>query len=60
NPVVDEPLRSLPRYMLVVFPIWMWGARACERRGVTNAALVASAAALAFLTAEFASWQVLV
>jgi hypothetical protein len=60
NPVVDEPLRSLPRYMLVVFPIWMWLARACERRGVTNPALVVSAAALAFLTAEFASWQVLV
>jgi hypothetical protein len=57
SPVVDEPLRSMPRYTVVVFPLFMWAARACERRRMTQGALIASAGALAFLTAAFASWQ---
>ncbi|HEX8075270.1 MAG TPA: mannosyltransferase family protein [Thermoleophilaceae bacterium] len=59
SPVVDEPLRSFPRYTLVVFPLFVWLARACERRGLTAGALTASAAGLAFVTAGFASWQTL-
>lgn len=57
SPAFAEPLRALPRYAMVVFPLTMWLASWTERRGVTRVAVVASAAALAVLTAAFASWQ---
>ena len=57
SPAYPEPLRSLPRLLLPIFPITMWLASWTERRGITRGAVVASAAALAVLTAAFASWQ---
>jgi mannosyltransferase PIG-V len=57
SPAYVEPLRSLPRLLLPVFPIAMWLASWTERRGITRAAVVVSAAALAVLTALFASWR---
>ena len=57
SPAYPEPLRSLPRLLLPIFPLTMWLASWTERRGITRGALVASAAAMAALTAAFASWQ---
>jgi hypothetical protein len=57
SPAYVEPLRSLPRLMLPVFPIAMWLATWTERRRITRPVTIASAAALAALTAAFASWQ---
>jgi hypothetical protein len=57
SPAYLEPLRALPRYVLPIFPMTMWLAHWTERRGVTRAAVLASAAALAVLTAAFASGQ---
>ena len=57
SPAYPEPLRSLPRLLLPVFPLTMWLASWTERRGITRGAIVASGAALAVLTAAFASWQ---
>src|SRR5204862_381589 len=45
----------VPRHR--VRPDVLWLARWTERRGITRGAVVASAAALAVLTAAFASWQ---
>ena len=57
SPAYPEPLRSLPRLLLPLFPLTMWLASWAERRGITRGAVIASAAAMAVLTAAFASWQ---
>jgi mannosyltransferase PIG-V len=57
SPAYIEPLRSLPRLLLPIFPMTMWLASWTERRGLTREVVVASAVALAALTAAFASWQ---
>ncbi|MFL5782748.1 MAG: mannosyltransferase family protein [Thermoleophilaceae bacterium] len=57
SPAYIEPLRSLPRLMLPVFPIVMWLAAWTEERRITRPAVVVSAVLLAVLTAEFASWH---
>ena len=57
-PFPEEPLRSIPRFVLVLFPIWMWLATVCERRrGLTWAVTAVSAVGLVGLTAAFATWQ---
>jgi hypothetical protein len=58
DPVASQPLMSLPRFLLVLFPLQMWLAgwlaqRRASRRGV----LAVSALTLAFFTAQFASWH---
>jgi hypothetical protein len=57
SPAYIEPLRSLPRLMLPVFPIVMWLAAWTEERRITRPVAIASALGLVVLTAEFASWQ---
>jgi hypothetical protein len=55
GPGRGDPLYSLPRYVLVFFPLQMWlAAWAVDRRRLT-AVLVASSMLLALLTAEFAT-----
>lgn len=56
-PVEGEPLMSLGRFVSVLFPLFMWLAVVCERRGVTAHAVVASAMLLGLLTTWFATWQ---
>jgi hypothetical protein len=57
-PVPAQPLMSLPRFLLVLFPLNMWlaGRLAAHgrRRGI---ALGLSAALLALFAAEFATWH---
>ncbi|MEA2272218.1 MAG: hypothetical protein QOI98_926 [Solirubrobacteraceae bacterium] len=57
SPAYVEPLRSLPRLMLPVFPIAMWLATWTEGWRITRRVAIASGVALAGLTAAFASWQ---
>jgi hypothetical protein len=55
-PSHGEPLRSLPRFTLVLFPLWVaLGLWATERRRV-RAVLVVCAPLLAFWTYLFVSW----
>ena len=56
-PVDPQPLMSLPRFLCVLFPLFMWLALWTERRRVTAPALALFAALLVVLTAQFATWQ---
>jgi len=58
TPVAGWPLQSMPRYLSVLFPLFMWAGAwlaAHERARVPLLAL--SAVALALLSAEFATWH---
>jgi hypothetical protein len=56
-PIPVEPLRSLPRFTLVLFPLFIWLATALHRRErLKRVVLPLSGLALAFLAASFAAW----
>jgi Mannosyltransferase (PIG-V) len=56
SPVALEPLKSLDRYTLTIFPLWMAaGAWAAERRAVRGLAMI-SAGLLVFYAFAFATW----
>jgi hypothetical protein len=58
-PVAPEPLMSLPRFLVVLFPLNMWLAArlAVRRRVLTHAILIVSGLALAFFAGEFSTWH---
>jgi Mannosyltransferase (PIG-V) len=57
-PVAAQPLMSLPRFLLVLFPLTMWlAAWLSERPRARAPALLVSAISMAFFTAEFATWH---
>jgi hypothetical protein len=59
-PVASQPLMSLPRFLLVLFPLNMWLARwlaARDSRRATAAALGVSAAGMCLFVAQFATWH---
>jgi hypothetical protein len=56
-PVKPQPLMSLPRFLAVLFPIFMWLAVVTEERRVTLQAAAASAVGLGLFTAQFATWH---
>jgi hypothetical protein len=56
-PVTPQPLASLPRYEVVVFPLFMWAAWWLQRRRLTTPAIAALAVLLGLFTAEFATWR---
>jgi hypothetical protein len=56
-PVSPQPLASLPRYEVVLFPLFMWGAGWLGRRRLTEPGLAALAVLLGLFTAEFATWR---
>ncbi len=55
-PVGPQPLMSLPRFLVVLFPIFMWLAAACEDRRMTDRVAAVSAVVLGLLVTQFASW----
>jgi hypothetical protein len=58
-PVGPQPLMSLPRFLAVLFPLFMWlGAWLAEGGRARRVAVLApSAAGLAIVTAVFATWH---
>jgi len=55
-PVEPQPLMSLPRFVVVLFPIFMWLALVCEERRITERVAVASAIGLGLFVSQFAGW----
>ena len=56
-PVTPQPLQSLPRYELVLFPLFMWGAWWLRRRQLVLPGLAGLGVLLGLFTAEFATWR---
>ena len=56
-PVKPQPLMSLPRFLAVLFPIFMWLAIWSEERRATDRVAAVSALALGLVTAQFATWH---
>ncbi|HUB74580.1 MAG TPA: mannosyltransferase family protein [Solirubrobacteraceae bacterium] len=57
-PVASQPLMSLPRFLLVLFPLSMWlAAWLAERPRLRRPALLACGASMAFFLAQFATWH---
>jgi hypothetical protein len=57
-PVAPQPLMSVPRYAVVLFPLNMWlGAWLAEHPRARRPVLVGSALLMAFFVAEFATWH---
>lgn len=58
-PVAPQPLMSLPRFLLVLFPLNMWLAvRLGERpKALTWAVLAGSGLAMVFFAGEFSTWH---
>jgi hypothetical protein len=55
-PVDPQPLMSLPRFLAVLFPIFMWLAIVCEERRITDRAAALSALLLGLFVTQYASW----
>ncbi len=57
-PVTAQPLMSLPRFLVVLFPLSMWlGAWLAGHPRAQRPALVVSGLLLAFFVAQFATWH---
>jgi Mannosyltransferase (PIG-V) len=56
-PVKPQPLMSLPRFLAVLFPIFMWLALWSEERRATARVAAVSALGLGLFTVQFASWH---
>jgi hypothetical protein len=57
-PVGPQPLMSLPRFLAVLFPLFMWLALVCRDRPRARRALLAvSALGLCAFTARYATWH---
>jgi hypothetical protein len=57
DPVVPQPLSSLPRYEVVLFPLFIWASGVLVRRRMTTQGIAAMAVLLGVFTAEFATWR---
>jgi hypothetical protein len=56
-PVTPQPLMSLPRFVSVLFPVFMWLAVVCDERRNTDLVLAVSAVGLGLFTAQYATWH---
>jgi hypothetical protein len=57
DPVSLQPLASLPRYELIIFPLFIWGARWLTRLRFAAYAIPTLAVLLGLFTLEFATWR---
>jgi hypothetical protein len=56
-PVAPQPLMSLPRFLAVLFPIFMWLALVCEEHRWTDRVAALSGLGLGLFTVQFATWH---
>ncbi len=57
-PVTIQPLMSLPRFLVVLFPLFIWlGAWLAERPRLQRPTLLASGALMVFFLGQFATWH---
>jgi hypothetical protein len=56
-PVTPQPLMSLPRFVAVLFPVFMWLAVVSDERRSTDLVVAISALGLGLFTAQYASWH---
>ena len=57
-PVASQPLMSLPRFLVVLFPLSIWlGAWLAEHPRARTPVLVGSGLLMAFFVAQFATWH---
>jgi hypothetical protein len=56
-PVTPQPLQSISRYAVVIFPLFMWAGWWVSKRRITTPAVAALAVLLGVFTAEFATWR---
>ena len=57
-PVAPQPLMSLPRFLVVLFPLGMWlAAWLAARPRVQKPTLIVSSLLMAFFVAQFATWH---
>jgi hypothetical protein len=56
SPTSGQPLQSLDRYSLTIFPLWMAAGAWVSERRVSRIVLPVSAALLAFWTFQFSTW----
>ena len=56
SPVGEQPLLSLDRYTLTIFPLWMVAGAWLSKRRLTWPAVLACAPLLALWTLQFAAW----
>ena len=57
HPVEPQPLMSLGRFVLVLFPLHLWLAAVLVDRGATERWLAVSGGLLAIASAQFATWE---
>ena len=57
DPVSLQPLASLPRYELIIFPLFISGARLLTRYRLVPYVIPALAVLLGLFTVEFATWR---
>jgi hypothetical protein len=56
-PITPQPLDSLPRYEVVLFPLFMWGAMWVRARRIEPQVIACLGVLLGLFTAEFATWR---
>jgi hypothetical protein len=57
DPITPQPLDGLPRYEVVLFPLFMWAAMWLDERDWGDSGLAGSAVLLGLFTAMFATWR---
>ena len=55
-PVEPQPLMSFPRFLAVLFPIFMWLAIVCEERRITDRVAVVFAIVLGLFVTQYSTW----
>jgi hypothetical protein len=57
SPVISEPFSSLDRYVMVLFPLFMWGGYYLVRKKMVGIGIGSMAALLGFFTMMFTTWR---
>jgi hypothetical protein len=57
SPVVPSPFSSMPRYEMVVFPLFIWGAYYLVKKKMVGIGIGAMAMMLGFFTMMFTTWR---